>query len=114
MAEPYLERLTETISNLDISLSDGVLIECRHFFSGAALFANRKICITLTPVGFGLKLPDETRSRMIAVGDGKELRYFDNGPIKKEYVSLSQSVLDDPDRFEILIRQSIEYVISKG
>ena len=51
---------------------------------------------------------------MIDVGDGKELRYFDNGPIKKEYVSLSQSVLDDPDRFETLIRQSIEYVISKG
>ncbi len=114
MAEPYLERLRETIEYLDISSGDELALECKHFFSGAALYANGKICATLTPAGFGLKLPGEIRNRLIDAGDGKELRYFDNAPIKKEYVALSQVVMDDPDSLKTLIRQSMEFVVSKG
>ncbi|MCJ7715954.1 MAG: TfoX/Sxy family protein [Anaerolineales bacterium] len=112
MAEPYLERLRKTITNLDISFSDGLALEFKHFFSGAALYANGKICATLTPTGFGLKLPNEIRDQLIAVGDGMELRYFDNAPIKKEYVALSQPVMDDPVRLKRLIQQSLAYVVS--
>ena len=114
MAEPYLERLTETIASLDISSSDEMVLELKHFFSGAALYVNGKICVTLTPAGFGLKLPQVSINQLIDVGDGKELRYFDNAPIKKEYVALSQSVIDDPDRLKSLIRQSIEFAVTEG
>ena len=114
LAAPYLERLTETIASHDINSGDGMVLEFKHFFSGAALYANGKICATFTPAGFGLKLPRVCRNQLIDVGDGKELRYFDNAPIKKEYVALSQSVMDDPDRLKTLIRQSMEYVVFKG
>ncbi len=114
MAEPYLTRLRETIENLDIGSDFELVLEFKHFFSGAALYANGKICATLTPAGFGLKLPIQIRNVLIDASEGSELRIFDNAPIKKEYVALSRVVIEDPDRLKILIRQCIEYVISMG
>ena len=111
MAEPYLKILMIKIEILDIKHDEGVVFECKHFFSGAALYANGNICATLTPVGFGIKLPAKSVTTVINSGDGKELRYFENSPIKKEYVVLSQAVIDDPDRLKNLLRQSITYVL---
>ena len=111
LAEPYLERLIETIASLGINSDEGVALEYKHFFSGAALYANGNICVTLTPAGFGLKLPLESRNHLINTTDGKELRYFEKAPVKKEYVALTKAVLDDRDRLKYLIQQSIAYVI---
>lgn len=113
MAKPYLNRLSVIITSLNIATDEGVWLECKHFFSGAALYANGKICASLTPAGVGLKLPMESRIRLIEEGDGKELRYFDKAPVKKEYVALLQTVVDDPDRLKTLLLQSIEYVADR-
>lgn len=86
------------------------MLDCRHFFSGAALYANGKICASLTPAGFGLKLPKEVRERMMDEGQGKELRYFIDAPVKREYIALSQAIVDDPAKLKILLTQSIDYV----
>ncbi|MGB7033246.1 MAG: hypothetical protein WBF29_17540, partial [Syntrophobacteria bacterium] len=86
MAESYLKILSGKITSLELSTSKGVSLECKHFFSGAALYANGKICASLTPAGFGLKLPAEVRNRLIEEGDGQELRYFETAPVKREYV----------------------------
>jgi len=109
MAEPYLTALSEKIAELELSTSEGVVLECKHFFSGAALYANGKICASLTPAGFGLKLPAEVRDRLITEGEGTELRYFEKAPIKKEYVALSESVVDDLERLKSLLELSIGY-----
>ncbi|GAG88639.1 unnamed protein product [marine sediment metagenome] len=111
MAEPYLKMLTEMIASFKLPIQDDVLLECKHFFSGAALYANGKICASLTPAGFGLKLPEEVRDRLFEEGEGKELRYFDAAPVKREYVVLSQSVVDDPERLNSLLKLSIGYVV---
>ena len=62
MAEPYLSGLLEKISVFDLQTLDKdgleVELEARHFFGGAALYANGKICASWTPAGFGLKLPE--------------------------------------------------------
>ena len=111
MAEPYLEMLSRAIAGLDLPTPEGVKLECRHFFSGAALYVNGKICASLTPAGFGLKLPAEARERLLESGEGAELRYFENAPVKKEYVVLSQSVVDDLKRLKSLLGISIDYVL---
>ncbi len=113
MAEPYLKLLSRKITSLELPTSDEVLLECKHFFSGAALYANGKICASLTPAGFGLKLPAEVRNRLIEEGDGQELRYFETAPVKREYVALSQSVVDDPERLKSLLNLSIGYVVDR-
>ena len=111
MAEPYFEMLSVKIASLRLQDSVDATLECKHFFSGAALYANGKVCASLTPAGFGLKLPAEIRNRLIEEGDGGELRYFEKAPVKKAYVALSQSIVDDPDRLKSLLGQSIDYVI---
>ena len=114
MAQPYLDTLTRTILTLEIPASEDISLECKHFFSGAALYADGKICASLTPAGFGLKLPAEVRNRLIEDGDGHELRYFEKAPTKIEYVALSQPVVGDPERLKSLLVLSISYVTDSG
>ena len=59
MAEKYLKELIEVIGKVHFK---DVSLECKHFFSGAAGYINGKICMSLTPAGFALKLPEESRN----------------------------------------------------
>ena len=114
MAQPYLAMLSQMIVSLELPISKSVVLECKHFFSGAALYADGQICASLTPAGFGLKLPKEVRDRMIDEGEGEELKYFENAPVKREYISLSQAKMEDQKIFTSLLTQSIEYVRERG
>ncbi len=51
MAEAYLEILTNTIASLELKTSPEVSLECKHYFSGAALYADGKICASLSTAG---------------------------------------------------------------
>ena len=110
MAEPYLEKLSQQIADLELATSDVLLLEYRHFFNGSALYANGKICATLTPAGFGLKAPANVRDRLITEGAATELRYFEKAPVKKEYVALSRSIVNDAEQMRTLVNLSIGYV----
>jgi TfoX/Sxy family transcriptional regulator of competence genes len=111
VAEPYLEMLSELVTSLDLPNSVVSVLECKHFFGGAALYVQGKICASLSPAGFGLKLPAEARDRLIDEGDGTELRYFEKSPVKLEYVVLSQSVVDDRERLTTILNLSLSYVM---
>jgi len=110
MAEPYRERLATLVRVARPSNAHGVRLECRHFFSGAALYANRTICASLTPVGFAVKLPETSRAALLRQRRARPLRYFRRGPIKKEYVVLSAAAASEPAVIRRLLRQSIQYV----
>ena len=73
----------------------GIQIECKHFFGGAAAYANGRIFMTLTSVGLALKLPTESRESLIAEG-ASPLRYFPKGPVKKEYALVQDRIATDP------------------
>jgi hypothetical protein len=51
MAEPYLTQLQQIIKQLGSFSDINVTLEARHFFSGAALYANGKICASFSPAG---------------------------------------------------------------
>ncbi len=118
MAEPYLSRLAQIIDELGPLKGSGATLEAKHFFSGAALYANGNIFATLSPAGFAVKLPLETRKSLIEEGKGTEFRFFANGPIKREYVALSESTVADEESIRELIALSIDYTLgtqdSKG
>lgn len=109
MAEPYLERLGTILREARPKRPRGVRLECRHFFSGAALYASGTICASLTPVGFAVKLPQESRATLLRERRGKPLRYFAGGPIKKEYVLLPAAMLSEPAAIGAFLRESIRY-----
>ena len=111
MAEPYLERLSQIVARLGPSSAEGVILETKHFFSGAALYANGRICASLSPAGFAVKLPAEVRSGLISERRGKEFRFFANGPIKRQYVALSDSVFQDEEMLQKYIDIGVRYAV---
>jgi TfoX/Sxy family transcriptional regulator of competence genes len=83
MAQPYLDQL-QTL--LDKSELDAENIECKHFFSGAAMYCDSKICASLSPKGLAFKLGDRASAKLIDSGQAQPLRYFAKSPIKRGYV----------------------------
>ena len=114
MAQPYFDRLTAKLRESKPSRPRGVLVECKHFFSGAALYANGKIFASLTPVGLAIKLPERSRSALLRERGGRPLRYFKGGPIKKEYVVLSRGTVSDREAVRDLLRAGILHVTQEG
>jgi TfoX/Sxy family transcriptional regulator of competence genes len=110
MAEPYLTRLTQLARDIGPLRVNAGPLETRHFFSGAALYANGKIVATLSPAGFAVKLPTDQKGRLIEEGRGAEFRFFPGGPVKRDYVSLSESTVADPESLRELIEAGVDYV----
>ena len=114
MAKEYLERLSELMKRVAPSGFSNVKLECKHFFIGAALYANGKICATLTPKGFAVKLPEKNIEKLLKEGKAKKLLYFPKAPIKKNYAILPKAMSNDLKSLRYYIKMSIEYVTKKG
>jgi TfoX/Sxy family transcriptional regulator of competence genes len=68
--------------------------------------------MSLTTVGFALKLPEESRNILVKEHGAKPLRYFAKGAIKKDYVVLPKTMLKDTKTLRRWVKVSIEYVLS--
>jgi TfoX/Sxy family transcriptional regulator of competence genes len=110
MAEPYLDHLSHMVDRLELPQTPGVTLESKHFFSGAALYANGKICASLSPMGLAVKLPADIREELISEGKGTEFRFFASGPIKREYVALSETIIQDDEALGEILSTSVDYV----
>ena len=114
MAKEYLEKLSALIKKVVPNQLKNVKLECKHFFSGAALYANGKICVTLTPKGFAVKLPEKNREKLLKEGKAKKLRYFPKAPIKKDYVILPKAMTNDLKILRYYIKMSIKNITKEG
>jgi TfoX/Sxy family transcriptional regulator of competence genes len=113
MAKKYLEQLTALMREATSAKVRHTTLECKHFFSGAAVYANGRICMSLTPVGFAIKLPEESRNMLMKQKGTKPLRYFPEGPIKKDYVVLPKTMLKDVKTLRRWVAVSIEYALTR-
>ena len=111
MAKQYLEKLEALLAPVARTLPPEVELAIKHFFGGAAAYANGRICITLTPIGLALKLPEDARTRLKKKG-AKPLRYFRSGPIKKDYILLPKSYREDRRKRATWARKSIDHVLT--
>jgi TfoX/Sxy family transcriptional regulator of competence genes len=111
MAKPYLEELEALLRPVTGKLPPEIEVEVRHFFSGAAAYANGRICITLTAVGLALKLPLDSRSKLIKAG-ARPLRYFANGPVKKDYAVVPATFRQDRRKLALWTRRSIDHALT--
>ncbi len=110
MAQPYLDQLAQDLRKWKPTRLNGVKLECKHFFSGAALYANGKIAASLTPAGLALKLPEAKRLDLFRSRKARRLRYFTKGPVKKDYAVLSRSTASDVSEVRRLLNASIRFV----
>jgi len=76
------------------------------------LFAEGRICMSLTPVGLALKLPPETKERLLADSQAESLRYFPDSPIKKDYALFPGGAVESDESFGQLALESIQYALS--
>lgn len=104
----YLNELSALLDRIAPKQSREFIIECRHFFGGAAAYANGKIFMSLTKVGLALKLPEATRTILMEEG-GTPLKYFPKAPIKKQYVVVSNKLAHDEMALAIRVKESISY-----
>jgi len=111
MTKEYLDKLSDLINKIYPTKQRNIELNIKHFFSGAAVYANGKICLTFTPMGLAIKLPEEKRMKLLKEKGVIPLRYFPNAPIKKEYVVLPESKIGDLADLRRLIKTSINYVI---
>lgn len=112
MVKEYLDKLTAFVEIAAAKWPQNTDLECKHFFSGAALYVDKRICTTLTPGGLAIKLPQQTRERLFQNKLAKPLRYFSNGPVKKEYALFSAGVEVSKDRLIGYAIEGINYVLS--
>ena len=112
MTKKYLEQLSALMKQTTPGNVKGVSLERKHFFSGAAVYANGRICMSLTPVGFAIKLPEKSRSALIEQQGAKQLRYFPKGPIKKDYVVLPKAILNNTRALRRWVKASVEHAAS--
>ena len=114
MAKEYLEKLSELTKRTSLRGLKDTKLEVKHFFSGAALYSNGKICATLTPKGFAIKLPEKNREKLLKEGKAKKLRYFSKAPIKKDYILLPKAMTDDLKILRYYIKMSIKHLTKEG
>ena len=110
MVKKYLEQLISMMKSLNIK-QFGNILEFKHFFSGAAVYSDKKICISLTPVGFAIKLAEFKRNELLKQEGTKQLQYFPKAPIKIEYVVISDEIVNNRDILQDLVNQSIAYAM---
>ena len=111
VAKPYLEQLENELRRWKPATPRGVKLECRHFFSGAALYANGKIAASLTPLGLAVKLPEGERKELFQKRTARRLRYFPKAPIKRDYALLTRKTYQDAARVRKLLGMSIRFAI---
>ena len=113
MTKKYLEKLSSVIKKAVPNQFKNIKLECRHFFSGAALYANGKICATLTPQGFAVKIPEKNIEKLLKEKKAKKLRYFPKAPIKKGYVVLSAELINDLKILRYYTKMGIKNIIKE-
>jgi hypothetical protein len=82
MAQPYLEQLQDLVRIVN---RPGTDLVCKHFFSGAALYANGKMCASLSPAGLAFKLGRQRSAALITTGAAIALCYGEDAPGKSNY-----------------------------
>ena len=100
MAKEYLEKLSGLISELKIENEVGLPMETKHFFSGAALYVNKTICASWSPLGLAFKLPEPEVHKLISNGKAKPLKYFPKGHIKKGYALFEDPSDEKPNQWK--------------
>ena len=109
MTKEYQNRLALLLDELNLDLGPDIELQVKPFFGEAAAYANGKICLSLTKVGFAVKLSHTDRQELLNKG-AQPLRYFPNAPVKKEYVILPAMVMNEPDSLRQWVRKCIRYV----
>lgn len=110
MSKQYFDKLTNLLTDIDLEDKLPLPIEIKHFFSGAALYSNKVICASWSPVGLAFKLSEDEVNELITSGTATPLKYFARGHIKKGYALFEQPEKKDPSFWKPYFIKAVKLV----
>ena len=108
MKAAYLETAKRLIAQTATDYKFAITYQA--VFDAVAAYADSRIFLTCGRFGVALKLPGEVCQTIMEEGAGGPLKYFEKGHVKKGYLVLSDTVLNDPARLSELVKTSVAFV----
>lgn len=109
MAKEYFEKLSRLVLKLNIEKEVGSRMEVKHLFTGAALYVNKVICASWSPVGLAFKLPKKEVASLVRSGKARPLKYFPKGHVKKGYALFVSPERSRPSRWKSYFLEAIKH-----
>ena len=109
MQNKYFEKITKLLEKSVSKFAIKDRLEFKNVFGAVGGYINGRIFISYGKFGVALRLPPETLHILFQENDVKQLKYFPNGHIKKEYAVLPKRIIEDKQQFKKLLDKSIEY-----
>jgi hypothetical protein len=110
MAKIYLEKLSNLITKLKLEEEISKPIEAKHYFSGAALYIDKTMCASWSPVGLAFKLPEKEVEKLINQGKAIPLKYFTKGHVKKGYALFKNPDEENPSYWKKYFKNAAKLV----
>ena len=110
MAKEYFEKLNILVRKTKIANEVKFDLEVKHFFSGAALYANGIICVSWSPAGLAFKMSETDADKLINSGKTIPLKYFPKGRIKKGYALFENPDSTPPGKWKGRLIKAIQQI----
>jgi len=81
--------------HVEVAAPIEIELRFKPMFGGVGVYANGRMCMSLSNVGLALKLGPVERAQLLAVKGSKPLQYEPNSPPSKSYLVVPDSILRD-------------------
>src|SRR5664279_3960905 len=68
----------------------------RPMFGGIGVYANDRMCVSLSDIGLAVKLAGDGHAALLKLKGAKPLQYEPGAPVSKTYVVVPPAMLTDP------------------
>jgi TfoX/Sxy family transcriptional regulator of competence genes len=107
-----LNKLEDLLKPIRRRLAISHRLEFKNCFGAVAGYVNGKIFVSCGKFGLALKLPSQTLIELFKEADVTPLKYFKKGHTKKEYAVIPKRIIDDHNRFQKLLDESVKFALS--
>ena len=108
MVKEYFEKLSKLIIEVDLESEIDVPTEVKDFYTGAVLYVNKAIRVSLSPVGLAIKLPEKKVETLIKNGSAKQFKYYSKGPVKQGYALFESPDLTNIEKWKKYLLESVQ------
>ncbi len=82
-------------SHVEAAAPPDIELRFKPMFGGIGVYADGRMCISLSDVGLALKLGNADRARLLKLKGAKALQYEPDAPPSKSYVVVPDAMLTD-------------------
>ena len=81
---------------MEAAMPSNVVWRFKPMFGGIGVYANDKMCVSLSDIGLAVKLAGDEYAALLKLKGAKPLQYEPGAPVSKTYVVVPQTMLSEP------------------